>query len=158
MAWIGAAATIRIISFSTGNPTSGAELYAYNQAIALGDLIIIPCAVLTVITGLILCWQTAWGFFKYWSVVIPLVAWVVAFALGIACLGTWVDDFVRISKAEGLAALQNGEYLYALRMLKIFGTVQIVILIFAAFISVIRPWGRLSKTKGEAEPSPVGSM
>ncbi len=147
MTWIGAGITTTIIPFVTGNTTSGAELYAYNKAIELGDLIVIPCAVLCVITGLLLCWQTPWGFFKYWSVVIPLVAWTVAIVLGIACLGPWTSDLVRISKAEGLAALQNGEYLYALQMMKIVGSVWIIILIFAAFVSVIKPWGRIGKTK-----------
>ena len=158
MTWIGAGITQTIIPFVTGNTTSGAELYAYNEAILLGDLIVIPCAILCVITGLLLCWQTPWGFFKYWSVVIPLVVWAVAIVLGIACLGPWTEDLVRISKAEGLAALQNGEYLYALQMMKIVGIVWISILIFAAFVSVIKPWGRIGKTKDEAEPSPTGSV
>jgi hypothetical protein len=158
MTWIGAAITINIIPFVTGNTTSGAELYAYNEAIKMGGLIIIPCGILCVITGLLLCWQTPWGIFKYWSVVIPLAVWIVAIAFGIACLGPWTNDLVRISKAKGLAALQNGEYLYALRMIKILGTVQILILIFAAFVSVIKPWGRIGKTKDEAEPSLDGTM
>jgi len=58
MTWIGAGITTTIIPFVTGNTTSSAELYAYNKAIELGDLIIIPCAVLCGITGLLLCWQT----------------------------------------------------------------------------------------------------
>jgi hypothetical protein len=155
--WIGAGITTTIIPFVTGNTTSGAELYAYNKVIQLGDLIIIPCAVLCVITGLLLCWQTPWGFFKYWSVVIPLVLWVVAIVLGIALLGPWTEDLVRISKAEGLAALQNEEYLYALRMFKIVEIIWIIILIFGAFVSVIRPWGRIDKAREEAEPRPVGT-
>jgi len=77
--------------------------------------------------------------------------------LGIACLGPWTEDLVRISKAEGLAALQNGEYLYALQMYKILGIVWIIILIFGAFVSVIKPWGRIGKTKDEAELSPPGT-
>ena len=158
MTWIGAGITTTIIPFVRGNTTSGAELYAYNEAIQMGDLIIIPCAILCVITGLLLCWQTPWGFFKYWSVVIPLVVWAVAIVLGIACLGPWTEDLVRISKAEGLAALQNGEYLYALQMIKILGIVWIIILIFGAFVSVIKPWGRIGKTKDEAEPSPTGTV
>jgi len=158
MTWIGAGITVEIIPFVMGNITSGAELYAYNEAIKMGDLIIIPCGILCVITGLLLCWQTPWGFFKYWSVVIPLAVWIVVIALGVACLEPWINDLVRISKAEGLAALQNGEYLYALRMTKILGAVQILILIFAAFVSVIKPWGRLRKTQGEAEPSPTGTV
>jgi hypothetical protein len=156
MTWIGAGITQTIIPFVTGNITSDAELYAYNKAIELGDLIVIPCAILCVITGLLLCWQTPWGFFKYWSVVIPLVVWPVAIALGIS-LGSWTSDLVRISKAEGLAALQNGGYLYALQMYKILSIVWIIILIFGAFVSVIKPWGRIGKIKGEAEPSPIGT-
>jgi hypothetical protein len=158
MTWIGAAITITIIPFFAVNATAGAELYAYNEAIKMGDLVIIPCGILCVITGLLLCWQTAWGFFKYWSVVVPLVVWAVALAIGIACLGPWTDDLVRISKAEGLAALQNQEYLHAWLMLNIFGAIQILMLIFAAFVSTIKPWGRLRKTKGEAEASPTGTM
>jgi len=82
----------------------------------------------------------------------------VAIVIGIACLGPWNEDLVRISKAEGLAALQNEEYLYALLMFKIIGIVWITILIFAAFISVIKPWGRIGKTRDEAEPGPVGTI
>jgi hypothetical protein len=158
MTWIGAGITSEIIPFFTGNATSGAELYAYNEVIKMGDIIIIPCAVLCIITGLVLCWQTPWGFFKYWSVVIPLVVWIVALMIGIVWLSPLPGDLIRISKAEGLAALQNEEYLYALRMVKILGAVQVILLIFAAFVSVIRPWGRLRKTKDEAESSPAGTV
>jgi hypothetical protein len=158
MTWIGAGITTMIIPFVKGNTTSGAELYAYNEAVLTGDLIIIPCAILCGITGLLLCWQTPWGFFKYWSVFIPLVAWAVAMVLGVAFLGPWNEDLVRISKTEGLAALQNVEYLYALQMFKILGIVWIITLIFAAFVSVIKPWGRIGKTKDEAEPSPTGTV
>jgi hypothetical protein len=81
----------------------------------------------------------------------------VALVLGIACPGPWSDDLVRLSKAEGLAALQNQEYLHAWLMPNIFGAIQIIILIFAAFVSVSEPWGRLRKTKGEAETDLTGS-
>ena len=157
MTWIGAGITTTIIPFIRGNTTSGAELYAYNEAIQMGDLIVIPCVILCVITGLLLCWQTPWGFFKYWSVVIPLVVWAVAIVLGIACLGPWNEVLVRISKAEGLAALQNGEYLYALQMYKIVGIIWLIVLVFGAFVSVIKPWGRIGKTRDDAEPSPAGT-
>ena len=49
MTWIGAGITTTIIPFVKGNTTSGVELYTYNEAILMGDLIIIPCAVLCVI-------------------------------------------------------------------------------------------------------------
>jgi len=62
-----------------------------------------------------------------------------------------------MNEADETAALQNGEYLYALQMMKIVGIVWIIILIFGAFVSVIKPWGRIGKTKDEVEPSPVGT-
>jgi hypothetical protein len=81
------------------------------------------------------------------------VVWAVAIVLGIVCLGPWTEDLVRISKAEGLAALQNGEYQHAMQMMKIIGVVWVIVLIFGAFVSFIKPWGRIGKTKDEAEPS-----
>jgi hypothetical protein len=156
MVWIGTGITTTIIPFIRGNATSGAALYAYNEVIQMSDLIIIPCAVLCVVTGVLVCWQTPWGFFKYWSVVIPMAAWVAAIVIGITCLGPWTEDLVRISKAEGLAALQDGEYLHALQMMKIGGTIWVIILIFAAFVSVVKPWGRIRKVRNEAESSPTG--
>ncbi len=42
-------------------------------------------------------------------------------------------------------------------MMKIVGIVWIIILIFGAFVSVIKPWGWIGKAKEEAEPSPVGT-
>lgn len=158
MAWIGAAITTTVILFAMGNITSGTELYTYNEAIKMGDLIIIPGALVCVITGIILCWQTPWGFFKYWSVVIPMVVWVVACVIGVYFLAGWNEDLVRISKTEGLAALQNGEYINTLQMFKIFRIVWIIILIFGFVVSVIKPWGRIRKKKEKAEPSSTGTV
>jgi len=157
MTWIGAGITTTIIPFMMGNITSSAELYAFNEVIKMGDLIYIPCGILCFITGLLLCWLTPWGFFKYWSVVIPIIIWIIAIPLGMY-FGGLDDDLVRIYEAEGLAALQNGEYLNILQVFKIFRIVWITILIFGAFVSVIKPWGRIRKTKDEAEPSSTGTV
>ena len=56
-----------------------------------------------------------------------------------------------VSKAEGLQALQNIKYLHNLEMLKIVGAIAPAILIFGAFVSVIKPWGRVRKAREKTE-------
>lgn len=147
-AWIGAAIVIAIVPFVSGRATDGSELYTYYAAINLVDKFIIPPAGMgTFITGLLLCWQTNWGFFKYWSVIIPGLITIAIILLGIFALAPWVGELIDISEAEGLLALQNTKYLNTLQMLKIVGTVAPVIMIFAAFVSVIKPWGSVRKTR-----------
>ena len=157
-AWIGAAVAIAIIPFVSGRASDGSELYTYYATIKLVDEFIIPPAGMgTFITGLLLCWQTNWGFFKYWSVVIQGVVTIGVILIGIFALAPWVEDLITISKAEGLLALQNAKYLHTQSMLKIVGTIAPAILIFGAFVSVIRPWGKVRKTKEEQGSSPVGT-
>ena len=91
------------------------------------------------------------GFFKYWSVVVQGVVTIGVILLGIFALAPWVEDLIVISKAEGLLALQNANYIHTHGMLRIVGIIAPAILIFGAFVSVIKPWGRIRKTKEGAE-------
>ncbi|MEW6141592.1 MAG: hypothetical protein AB1597_00340 [Chloroflexota bacterium] len=146
--WIGAAIVFAIIPFVSGRAADGSELYTYYASIKLiDDLIIPPAGMGTLITGLLLCWQTDWGFLKYWSVIIPGLITVGIILLGIFALAPWVEELIVICKAEGIIALQNAEYLSTLQMLKIVGVIAPVIMIFGAFVSVIKPWGRVRKTE-----------
>ena len=158
-AWIGAAVVIAIIPFISERAMNGSELHTYFSLIKLVDKFIIPPAGMgTFITGLLLCWQTNWGFFKYWSVVVQGVITIGVILLGIFALAPWVEDLIAISKAEGLLALQNVKYLSTLQTLKIVGVMAPVIMIFAAFVSVIKPWGRIRKNKESSELDPVTTI
>ncbi len=150
--WIGAAVAIAVIPFLSSRATDGSELYTYYLSIKLVDQFIIPPSGMgTLITGLLLCWLTNWGFFKYWSVVVQGVVTIGVILLGIFALAPWVEELMDVSKAEGLRALQNIKYLHNLEMLKIVGAIAPAILIFGAFVSVIKPWGRLRKTRDKTE-------
>ena len=158
-AWIGAAVAISIIPFVSGRAADGSELYTYYASVKLVDEFIIPPAGMgTFITGLLLCWQTNWGFFKYWSVVVQGVVTIGVILLGIFALAPWVEDLIAISKAEGLLALQNAKYIHVQGMLGIVGMSAPAILIFGAFVSVIKPWGRIRKTKEGTELDPVTTI
>ena len=157
-AWIGAAVVIAIIPFVSGRAADGSELYAYYASIKLVDAFIIPPAGMgTFITGLLLCWQTNWGFFKYWSVVVQGVVTIGIILLGIFALAPWVEELMAVSKAEGLQALQNIKYLHNLEMLKIVGAIAPAILIFGAFVSVIKPWGSVRKARDKTDLEMVAS-
>ena len=75
----------------------------------------------------------------------PGVVAIAAILLGIVGLSPWTSNLVDISKAEGLLALQNEEYVHNWQMVAIFGPIQAIALIVVAFISVIKPLGILRK-------------
>ena len=139
-AWIGASLSATIIPFIAGSASDGSALHAYYASVKLLDSIVIPSAVLTLITGLLLCWLTAWGFFKHGWVIYSGAAAIVAILLGVIWLGPGIDSLVDISKAEGLSALQNPEYVSAWNTVAILGIVQVVVLISAVFVSALKPW------------------
>ena len=60
--WIGAAVSANTIGYLTGNATTGAELSAYYSAIDKLDIIILPAAGLTLVSGLLIVWLGGWGF------------------------------------------------------------------------------------------------
>jgi uncharacterized membrane protein len=147
--WIGAALSATIIPFIADSASDSSALYAYYEAVQLLDSIIIPCAVLTLVTGLLLCWLTAWGFFKNGWVIYSEVVAIVAILLGVIWLGPGIADLMAISEAEGLSALQNPEYTSAWNTVTIFGIIQPVILISSIFISLMKPW----RNRDGVEPS-----
>jgi uncharacterized membrane protein len=70
-AWIGTALSIVLLGFVKGNTPNGDELYAVNASIKLiDDFIIIPAALGSLITGMLICWLTNWRLFKFkWVIV-----------------------------------------------------------------------------------------
>ncbi|MCD6570380.1 MAG: hypothetical protein J7L53_06730 [Deltaproteobacteria bacterium] len=141
--WIGAIVSMMIVLFLKGNPISGGELYGYHASIKIiDDFIVIPSALGCLITGLLLSWKTNWGFFKYRWIIVKLVVTVSAIVFGTLYLGPWGNALAAISKAEGLLALQNEQYIHSQQMNILFGTIQVIALITMVFISTLKPWGR----------------
>jgi uncharacterized membrane protein len=149
-AWIGAALSATIMHVIVGSAPDGSALHAYWVAVKLFDSIIIPSAVLTLITGLLLCWQTAWGFFKNGWVIYSGIVAIVAILLGAIWLGPSVTDLIAVSETEGLSALQSPAYTSARNTIAILGIVQPVILISAVFTSVLKPWRKHEKAEAAA--------
>ena len=64
-------------------------------------------------------------------------------------LGPWMSELVHLSKDAGLDALSNPVFVHNKQMLYIFGTFQAATLIFAVFITSLKPWKK-RKSKEQA--------
>ena len=141
VSWIGAQICETIITLMVGSASDGSALHAYYTILSLLDYsIIIPCAVLTLITGLLLCWLTAWGFFKHGWVIYSLVGTIVVMIVGMIWLAPGKADLLTISETEGLAALQSPVYTSTWNTVAILSIVVQVITASVVFISALKPW------------------
>ncbi|GAB6179802.1 hypothetical protein JCM14036_11210 [Desulfotomaculum defluvii] len=152
--WIGAAASMILLTFVRGHIIDGDELWAVHASIKLiDDYIIIPSAIGCLMTGILFSLLTNWGFFKFNWIIVKYIINIAAILFGTFFLGPWVNGMEAISKVDRLLALQNDTYLYYLTMNKYFGSLQAIILIIAAFISVFKPWGKRETNKKKAKSS-----
>ncbi|WP_347490771.1 DUF2269 family protein [Desulfoscipio sp. XC116] len=146
-AWVGAALSIVLLGLVKGHVPNGDELYAVNASIKLvDDYIIIPAALGSLITGLLICWLTNWGFFKHKWIIVKLVMTVGQILFGTFFLGKWTNGAAAITDMERALSLQNQTYLYFREMSSYFGSAQAFLLIVLVFISVFKPW-RVKKEK-----------
>ncbi|MTV51062.1 hypothetical protein GJ688_19385 [Heliobacillus mobilis] len=147
--WVGAAICMMLISYFS-RPAGGDELYATNAAVKLiDDFVVIPSAMASLLTGLIYSVFTQWGFFKYRWVTVKWVGTVFSVLFGTFFLGPWLNDATSISASERWLALDNPIYVHNITMNRSFGIMQVAILIFLVFISVIKPWRKNTTTVSE---------
>lgn len=142
-AWVGAGISMLLLSLLDGHIQNGDELYAVNASIQLLDYyIIIPAALGSLITGLLISLFTNWGFFKFNWVIFKWVATVAQIIFGTFWLGPWTDGATAIADLERGLALQNTTYLYDKQMSAVFGSIQVLLLIAQVLISAYKPWGK----------------
>ena len=141
--WFGTVICMVVMIIHNLNTTNGDELYAINSVVKrLDDWVVIPAANITLLTGLLICWFTIWGFFKFYWVITKLVMTVTLITFGTIWLGPWTNAMTAISDAERLKALSNPLFMFDTKALVIGGLIQIASLIFIFIISFLKPWGR----------------
>jgi hypothetical protein len=89
---------------------------------------------------LLLCWLTAWGFFKNGWVIYSGVGTIVCMIVGMIWLMPGKADLLTISETEGLVALQSPVYTSTWNTVAIFSIVNPVITTSIIFISALKPW------------------
>ncbi len=148
--WIGGGVGEITIRLLTGSANSGTQLQAFYLASESLDTFVIPCAVLTCITGLLLTWLGGWGF-RHFFVLYSLGIMIIAMVLGIAIITPHENTLVNLSDTLGLQALQNPYYQQTIQLLNAEGIIQVVLLISVAFVSIFKPLKNLmSATKRAA--------
>ncbi len=138
--WAGAAVSLLLINIFL-HPEEGMDLYGIDASMKfIDDFIIIPGAIGCFLTGVVYSVFTNWGWFKHRWIT---VKWAITFwgiLSGTFFLGPWLNSLPPLSKAEGMNALMNQIYMNTKHLLWYFGGFQVASLIFALFISVLKPW------------------
>ncbi|MDR0548743.1 MAG: hypothetical protein LBI10_04940 [Deltaproteobacteria bacterium] len=146
--WVGGAISLNLMIFCLGPATSGPELYGYNLACVLvDDLAIIPGALGSLLTGLLISGLTPWGFFKHRWVTIKWILTIFCILFGTFFLGPTVNGQPPISEEYGLAALNDPQYVANWLNSLIGGLFQMLALFFMLAISVLKPWRKFPRNQ-----------
>ncbi|MDR2405085.1 MAG: hypothetical protein LBE27_01795 [Deltaproteobacteria bacterium] len=124
-----------------GPGDNGWEFYGYSMALKfVDDVIIVPGALGTLLSGILLCCFTHWGFFKHRFVCVKFFLTIVCIVVGIVVLGPTVNNQPGIIAEYGLFALEEPPYLANRSNCLLGGGIQIVAILFMVFISTLKPW------------------
>ncbi|HEY9656135.1 MAG TPA: hypothetical protein V6C50_11655 [Crinalium sp.] len=83
--WTGTVLSMFLLALRNKDTANADILFALNSAInLLDDVVVIPAAIGSVVTATILCWQTTYGFFKFYWVI---TKWVLT--TGLMFFGTF---------------------------------------------------------------------
>lgn len=151
MLWMGSAVAMMVLTFAKGRePSNGAELYGFCLCVKLiDDFVIIASCGLSALSGVLLGWKTPWGLFRYWWVAVKLGVTLVLLAVGASLLGPWIDETERLARAHGWAARELPRYQTVELRVAVLGTVQLFVLGFILYASILKPWGKLRESPRE---------
>ncbi len=147
--WTGTVLSMFLITFRNQSTNSPDSLLALNEVVNLLDnVVVIPAAIGSVVTATVLCWQTNYGFFKFYWVIIKWILTTGLILFGTFWLFPWSNRAEAIASLEGVSAFQNPIYQFDVKGVLIGSMVQILFLLVIIAISGLKPWGRrLGKPK-----------
>jgi hypothetical protein len=149
--WLGAAISMNLLRYGWP-PATGTDLYAVDHAIGVIDnLVVVPAAWLSLLTGLLESWLTHWGFFKFRWVTVKWILTVAVMVYAPLFIARWDRNIQALSKVEGLKALLDPAYLQLRTLYAWSGLGLIAILAFMSVISTIKPWTHHDRAKAALE-------
>ena len=141
--WMGVVICLGLLIFFRPDPSSGDELRYFNEIIHRIDTTLIAITpLISLITGILLCWKTNWGFFKYWWIIIKLSLTIIIIVFSIIYLGPVSPNLVEISGKLGLEALVDDTYISYFTRLTIFNPINIALFAFLTYVAHFKPWGK----------------
>lgn len=120
---------------------SGDELYmTLFISRFIDDILVIPGAVLTVITAIIYGMNTNWGFFKHTWITVKWIVSILIIIVGTFYFSPKLDKCLEIADLTRDAAFDNPE-LMTNSQISLYGAfIQCGLLIVLVIISVFKPW------------------
>ncbi|MFT5749677.1 MAG: putative membrane protein [Ancylomarina sp.] len=138
--WITTGLVMFLLHFMRSSVETGEQLHLLNQIIHFIDMkILVPAAMLCLITGWLYSQFTKWGYFKHGWMIFKWAITLLIIILGTIFSGPWITEMVKISGDLGLEALSNLEYQQLDRYQTLMGVCMNGTLIIAIFISVFKP-------------------
>lgn len=138
--WITTGLVMFLIHFMGNDLSSGDQLHLLNKIIYFIDMrILVPSAILCLLTGWVYSQFTQWGYFKHGWVIFKWVITILIITLGTIFSEPWIAETVNISEKLGLDSILNSDYQWYDRSHVIMGTCMTSTLILTVFISVFKP-------------------
>lgn len=144
MMWVVGVVAMGVIYFA--RPQSGDELYTYFRIMRLiDDMVVIPGAILTVVTGVIYGMFTNWGFFKHKWIIVKWILGIIIIIVGTFVFSPWLDQCLSLSDTMRDSALSDPYILQYTPLIAISAGVQSIALFFLIGVSVFKPWKKQKK-------------
>src|SRR3954469_19271905 len=131
---LGTDATVLLLAVSGARGRDPGAVYPAAQLI--GSLVLVPVALLSLTTGVLLGLLTPWGLFRHW--------WVTA-KLAFTTAGAVLSLVVLTPALGGLADGPGGSFGQRLELVRDFGAASVVVLGPLA-LSIYKPFGRLPRS------------
>ena len=127
-------------------PYAGSLDFLYNQSTALfiDYTLVIPGAILSVVTGIIYGIKTKWGFFKYRWLKIKWIVGIAIILIGTFGLHPQAVEIINQANAAvvGTIAFPTNYFGPKLPIVKWMALLQGIGLIFLIWVSVFKPWNK----------------
>lgn len=146
--WVGCgvALTVTQLFLRVGD---GSELYGRLATLDFIDLwVLVPGAIGCLLTSLAFSLWTNWGWFKHRFITVKWVICLGGILFGTFALGPWLSGLAATAKLLGLGALTDPGFVRGRTLLLTLGSLQASTLVFAAAISVLKPWKRKLPAQG----------
>ncbi len=137
--WVVGVATMALLCLL--NPKTGDELFmTLNISRFVDDVLVIPGAILTVVTAILYGAFTNWGFFKHRWITVKWVLSILIIIIGTFYFSPLLDNTLAMVDHSRDIALGKPQTEENIRTIFIGGVCQGSALIFLVIISVLKPW------------------
>ena len=148
MGWVGSVLAVLFL-LSIRDRSALAQSYEISELCKkIDDQLIIPFAMLSLVSGLVLCSALNWGFVRHWWIVVKGLMTVSFIVFGTIALGPWLNKSAEIASAtSGVTSLvslvtqHDRLYLQLSHLLSAGVPIQLLLLLIIVVISYVKPWG-----------------